>query len=389
LAWVRIVSEEEARRIAVHSQLLDGSATGILDTVRQLGRLQIDPISTVAPPQQLVLWSRLGPYDLVELDRLLWAEKKLFEWGAFIWPMEAFPLVRARMRRKRGKYSWERRGNEFLRANARFKRLLLRELELNGPLLAREIADHSVTPRGSHGWTGGRGVTDMLEILHGRGVVAIVGRRDGQRLWDLAERWYPEDGRVLSLREADRLLAEQSFRALGVRLTPKGWEAHPDASAEPVPERVTLLSPFDRLIHDRDRAEALFGFRYRLEMYVPKAKREYGYYVLPLLVGDRLVGRAEPRFDRKTRTPSCSARGATPRAWTKRSRASRPGSEPSARCAREDGVRHRFSSRGFRADSVTIPPQLKGGNSRWLTGGAQRRRVPTGRDACGQGRDGV
>jgi uncharacterized protein len=297
-----IVSEEEARRIAVRSQLLDGSATGILETVRHLGRLQIDPISTVAPPQQLVLWSRLGPYDLAELDRLLWVEKKLFEWGAFIWPMEAFPLVRARMRRKRGKYSWERRGNEFLKANARFKRMLLHELELNGPLLAREIADHSVTPRGSHGWTGGRGVTDMLEVLHGRGVVAIVGRRDGQRLWDLAERWYPEDARVLSLREADRLLAEQSFRALGVRLTPKGWEAHPDASAEPVADRVTLLSPFDRLIHDRDRAEALFGFRYRLEMYVPKAKREYGYYVLALLVGDRLVGRAEPRFDRKTKT---------------------------------------------------------------------------------------
>lgn len=298
---MRIVPPDEARRIAVRAQLLAGSATTVLDTVRALGFLQIDPISTVAPPQQLVLWSRVGPYDLADLDRLLWVEKKLFEWNAYVWPIESLPLVRARMRRRRGKYTFERRATEFLRVNARFKRLLLRDLEENGPLLAREIEDHAITPRDSHGWMGGRGVTDMLEILHGRGVVAIVGRRDGQRLWDLAERWYPEVETV-PLRVAERAFAEQRFRALGVRLTPAGWEAHPEVSDEPVPDRVTFLSPFDRLIYDRDRAEALFDFRYRLEMYVPKAKREYGYYVLPILVGDRLVGRIEPRFDRKTKT---------------------------------------------------------------------------------------
>src|SRR5436309_13248096 len=109
----RTVTLEEARRIAVRAQLLDGSARSILDTVRRLGYLQIDPISTVAPPQQLVLWSRLGPYDVAELDRLLWEERQLFEWGAFIWPIETLPLIRARMRRRRGKYSWERRSTEF------------------------------------------------------------------------------------------------------------------------------------------------------------------------------------------------------------------------------------------------------------------------------------
>jgi uncharacterized protein YcaQ len=141
----------------------------------------------------------------------------------------------------------------------------------------------------------------MLEALHRRGEVAVVGRRGGQRVWDLAERWLPET-EVVPLREAERVLAEQRFRALGVRLEGGEWHAHPDVSDEPVPERVTLLSPFDRLVHDRDRAEALFGFRYRLEMYVPAGKREYGYYVLPILVGDRLVGRVEPRFDRRKRT---------------------------------------------------------------------------------------
>jgi uncharacterized protein YcaQ len=300
---VKLVSSDEARRIAVRSQLLDGSARGVLDTIRHLGFLQLDPIATVAPPQRLILWSRLGPYDAAELDRLLWEERKLFEWGAFIWPIESYPLVRARMlRRRTGKYAWERRGTEFLEQNTRFRRFVLRELEEKGPLLSREIAGDAVRTWTSHGWYGNRSVAVLLDVLHGRGVVAIVGRRNGQRLWDLAERWYPPEPEKISAREAERLLAEARFRALGVRLTPKGWEAHPEAKDGPVPERATLLSPFDRLVHDRDRAEALFDFHYRLEMYVPKAKREYGYYVLPLLVGDRIVGRAEPRFDKKSRT---------------------------------------------------------------------------------------
>ena len=299
---MRLVSPAEARRIAVRAQLLDGSATGILDTVRRIGFLQIDPISTVAPPQQLVLWSRLGHHDVAELDRLLWKEKKLVEWNAYIWPIEDLPLLRARMRRRSNRYAWERRSNEFLRTNQRFRRYVLLELEENGPMLSRELEDHSRDRRSEpHPWWGSRNVATMLEILHGRGVVAIAGRRNGQRLWDLAERWYPESEKV-TLREAERLFAEKRFRALGVRRTAHGWEAHPEAADEVVPYRVTLLSPFDRLIHDRDRAEALFDFRYRLEMYVPKAKREFGYYVLPILVGDRIVGRIEPRFDRKTKT---------------------------------------------------------------------------------------
>jgi uncharacterized protein YcaQ len=300
---VRLVSVEEARRIAVRAQLLDGSATSVLDTVRRLGRLQIDPIATVAPPQHLVLWSRLGVgYDPAELDTLLWEEKLLFEWAAHIRPVESLPFVRARMRRRRtGRYAHERRASEFLTTNAKYRRHVLRELERDGPLLSRELADHSTRTWKSHGWWGNRNVALMLEILERRGVVAVVGRRGGQRLWDLAERWYPETEPV-SLREAERALAQQSARAAGVRLTKDGWEAHADVADGPVPDRSTLLSPFDRLIHDRDRTEALWDFRYRLEMYVPKTRREYGYYVLPLLVGDRLVGRAEPVYDRKART---------------------------------------------------------------------------------------
>jgi len=293
------VSLAQARRIAVRSQLLDGSATGVLQTVRRLGFLQIDPISTVAPPQRLVLWSRLGPYDPGELDRLLWKERKLFEWSAFIWPIEDFPLIRARMRRRRGTYTYEKRGTEFLRTNARFKRHLLRELETRGPLPSREIEADLMVSRDPHDWWGSRKVSLMLELLEGRGVVAVAGRQGKQRLWDLAERWYPE-AESIPWPEARRQLEEKRRRSLGVSYEKGEWHAHPDAEDGPIRKRVTFLSPFDRLIHDRDRAEALWDYRYRLEMYVPKAKREYGYYVLPILRGDRLIGRIDPVLDRKT-----------------------------------------------------------------------------------------
>jgi uncharacterized protein YcaQ len=250
-----------------------------------------------------VLWSRLGSrYDAADLDRLLWRERKLIEWNAFVWPVESLPLLRALMRRNRraGAGIWDQRRHEFLKQNEPFRRYILRQLDERGPLPSRELEDRAAERRGRHRWWGSRQVSQMLELLSRRGEIAVAGRVGGQRLWDLASRAWPET-EIAPLRDAERLLAEQRFRALGVRLERGEWVAHPEADDAPVPERVTLLSPFDRLIHDRGRTEALFGFRYRLEMYVPAAKREHGYYVLPLLVGDELVGRAEPRFERKTR----------------------------------------------------------------------------------------
>ncbi len=282
----------------MRSQLLDGSATSVLDTVRRLGFLQIDPISSVAPPQRLVLWSRLGHYDRAELDRLLWEERKLVEWRAFIYPMEDLPLLRSRMV-DRSMLNGNARA--WLAENRSFRRYVLRELESRGPLLGREIEDHKGHTREEHDWWGARKMGLMLEILAAKGEVAVVGRRGTQRVWDLAGRWYPECERI-PWREAERLIAEKRFRSLGVKLERGKLVAHPGATVGPVPAtRTTFLSPFDRLVHDRVRTEALWDFYYRLEMYVPKAKREYGYYVLPILRGDRLIGRIEPVWDRKTK----------------------------------------------------------------------------------------
>jgi uncharacterized protein len=296
---MREVPVEEARRIAVRAQALDGSAGGVLETVRRLGFLQLDPISSVAPPQHLVLWSRLGSWDTAELDRLLWKERKLVEWRAFLYPIEDLPILRAFMRRRDRPI--DQRVIEWTKARAPYRRHVLKELRERGPLLSREIADAPSHRREDHRWWGQRQMGLMLELLAARGEVAVVGRRGKQRVWDLAERWYPET-ETLPLPKARKLYDEKRFRALGVRLQRGRLVAHPEAEDGPVSTRTTFLSPFDRLVHDRARTEALWDFFYRLEMYVPAAKREYGYYVLPILHGDRLVGRIEPVFDRKSRT---------------------------------------------------------------------------------------
>jgi uncharacterized protein YcaQ len=311
----------EARRIAVRAQMLDApQPTDLLAVVQQLTLLQIDPTAAIAPSADLVAWSRLGSaYQPAHLEQALWQDRVLFEHDAMIRPMSDLGLYLAAMETF-PRYDKQR---DWLRHNDQFRRDVLDRLGASGPLLSRDIPDTSVVAWPSSGWTNNRNVTQMLEVLMMRGDIGIAGRRGRQRLWDLAERVYPANTPVIPLDEALQTRSERRLRSLGIARekslavpleptdvgtagepatvegVPGTWRVDPEAIGKPFEERTALLSPFDRLIYDRDRARDLFNFEYVLEMYKPAAQRRWGYFALPVLHGDQLVGKVDATADRK------------------------------------------------------------------------------------------
>jgi uncharacterized protein YcaQ len=337
---MRTLSLTEARRLAIMSgQLAGPRPTSVLEVVQRLGVVQVDPTAVVERAERLTLWSRLGAYDREELRRMLEEPpRQLFEYVAHLISIDDLPLQRPVMRRyPRPEYGRGRYVAEWLRDNVEFRAYILDELRSRGPLLSRDLDDRAEVPWQTGGWNDGKNLSRMLEILWRAGEIAISRRQGSQRVWDLFERVLPTDheelpdeavavelmerglrsrgfvapgwGTALDYALPFRDLAEESLRTDGVAVPvaidglPGEWLAHADSLAEldagAWQPRTTLLGPFDPLIADRERALALFDFRYRFEMYVPAAKREFGVYVLPMLHGNRLVGRIDPVMDRK------------------------------------------------------------------------------------------
>lgn len=341
------LSAEATRRIAVAASLLgakvlrpkdDGHA--ILSVVRHFGALQLDPTRTVERTHLLVLWSRLGKYDRAALDRVLWRERRLLEHNAHYVPIERLPELRYEagpwISRWDGVSGW-------IRTNQAFHDSILAQLRDRGPLQSRDI-DDSMIVKGweSTGWTHGRNTTRMLEFMAKALEVLVAGREGQERLWDLPERVIPADAPTNTLDDEAYAVrrVEEAMRRFGVadlaqiktrtywvekailprtieRLVEEGrlipvtlptnprkrpaW-ATPEALAvadSTQTSRTTFLSPFDPLIYDRERTLNVFDFDYKLEMYVPKAERQFGHFTLPVVHDNELVGRLDSEVDRK------------------------------------------------------------------------------------------
>jgi len=338
------LSLAQARRIALAAQgFAERRPQGRVDArhvarvLDRIGLLQIDSVNVLVRSHYLPLFSRLGPYDTALLDRLAWGgrRRRLFEyWGheASLIPVALHPLFRWRMERARQGECWGSLSRFAAQRRAYVDRVLA-EVAARGPLGASEVGEAGRAQGSWWGWSDGK---HALEWLFWAGLVTTARRRVFERLYDLPERVLPpEVAAAPTPAEADaqRALVRLAARAMGVAseaelrdyfrlpladcrarvaelveagaLVPVAVEGLPqtaylDAAAR-WPRRIearALLSPFDSLVWMRSRTERLFGFRYRIALYTPRHKRTHGYYVLPFLLGDRLVARVDLKADR-------------------------------------------------------------------------------------------
>ncbi|KQS98863.1 DNA glycosylase AlkZ-like family protein [Cellulomonas sp. Leaf395] len=321
------LSRADARRIAVRAQRLTADRpTDVHDTVHDLWLLLLNPTSAIAPSADLVLWSRIGSaYDPRELADALDAQS-ILEYRGTLRVAQDLSLYRAEMAVWPGVgdrlKDWQRSNRQWVADNEGCRQDILEILRADGPLPISELPDTCARPWKSSGWNNNRNVQMLLGLMVQMGDVAAAGGTGRDRLWDLAERIYPP-GPPVPLEEAFRVRDERRLSALGIarRRGPEQpvepvdvaeagepavvegvrgeWRVDPAQLDAPFEGRAALLSPFDLLLHDRKRMTDIFEFDYILEMFKPVAARRWGYYALPVLVGDRLVGKLDATADVK------------------------------------------------------------------------------------------
>ena len=346
------ISLADARRLAIRAQGLGGArpssarppgATQLRRVMDTLGTIQLDAVNVLARTQFIVPFSRVGGYDPALFRSLSGPGQAWFEyWGhaASLMPLDLYPLLRWRMARWRDDLvyneAYRERRRAWREAHAGYVGSVLAEVADRGPLAASQLSE----PRRQTGeWWDRRSVgRRALELLFGDGVLAAWRSANFERVYDLAERVIPAeylDQVPPPEEEAQRQLVLRAARSLGpatvgdlaeyfwlrpavareriselvgagqlAAVAVEGWKepAYMLPGARPGPlrrEGATLLSPFDSLIWTRQRTHRLFGFHYRIEIYVPGHLRAHGYYVMPLLVSDQLVGRLDLKADRK------------------------------------------------------------------------------------------
>jgi uncharacterized protein YcaQ len=252
-------------------------------------------------------------------------EQRVIELRGTLRPVEDLVLYRAEMAEWPGTgelRDWQAYQRDWVKTNNACRQDILDHLRADGPLPAKELPDTCVRPWRSSGWNNNKNVAIMLDLLVQRGEVAVAGRRGRERLWDLASRVYPDEPPIPA-DEARRLRAERRLGALGIA-RPRGpecavepldvgdvgepavvggvrgqWRVDPTQLGRTFSGRAALLSPLDRLLNDRKRMNEIFEFDYILEMYKPAGQRMWGYYALPILYGDRLVGKLDAKTDRE------------------------------------------------------------------------------------------
>ncbi|HEY8301435.1 MAG TPA: crosslink repair DNA glycosylase YcaQ family protein [Jatrophihabitans sp.] len=324
------LSARDARRIAVRAQLLDADRpSDLFELVRRLSFLQNDQTAAVAPNAELVVWSRIGSSCPNGTVTTAFEEQALIDLHGLLRLPEDLALFTAEMAEWPGLGdvpAWLAGQARWVQANTAFRRDILEELRRDGPLTGKQLPDTCEVSWKSSGWNNNRNVVMMLEMLVQKGEVAVAGRRGRERLWDLAERVYPDDepvptAQALAIRNERRLHALGIARPQGTASPgePNGveeagepavidgvkgtWRVDPShldgLSGARFRGRVAVISPLDRIVFERKRMEDLFDFDYQLEMYKPAHTRRWGYWAMPILSGDRFVGKVDATTERK------------------------------------------------------------------------------------------